>query len=295
MAAQADAGPMPAVRRWQRVPRVRVVPLISVGFLAILVFVAVAAEYITPYDPVRNDLANALIPPAWVDGGSPDHLLGTDGFGRDVWTRLIYGARASLAVASFSLVLALVIGTVSGIVAGYVGGAVDSLLMRLVDVMLALPTILVALVVAIALGPSFLNLVLVVGLLTWPRIARLIRGETLLLRKLDFVRYSIAIAVPTRAILVRHIFPNIVPTLMVATTLEIGKVILLEASLSFLGAGLPPPTASWGVMIDDGRALIATGWWIALFPGLAIVATVLAFNAVGDWLRDYLDPKTRSV
>jgi peptide/nickel transport system permease protein len=165
--------------------------------------------------------------------------------------------------------------------------------MRIVDIFLALPPLLVALVVAVALGPSFRNLVLILGLLIWPNIARLIRGETLQLTRQDFVGYPRAIGVSARSILVRHIFPNILPTLMVAATLEVANVILTEASLSFLGAGLPSPEASWGVMVDDGRALIATGWWVALFPGLAIVITVLSVNSLGDWLRTRFDPKAR--
>jgi peptide/nickel transport system permease protein len=165
--------------------------------------------------------------------------------------------------------------------------------MRVVDVFLALPPLLVALVVAVVLGPSFRNLVLILGLLIWPNIARLIRGETMALMRRDFIEYSRAIGVPAWSILLRHVFPNILPTLLVAATLEVANVILTEASLSFLGAGLPAPEASWGVMVEDGRALIATGWWVSLFPGIAILVTVLAFNSLGDWLRDRFDPKTR--
>jgi peptide/nickel transport system permease protein len=275
--------------------RFRLTPGLPIAVLALVVFAAIFAPLLTPYDPVQNNLAESLAPPAWVDGGSTAHLLGTDGFGRDVLTRLIYGARVSFSVAALSLAIAVLIGATLGIAAGYLGGSIDSLLMRLTDVLLALPTILVALVVSVAVGPSFRNLVLVLGVLNSPRIARIIRGEVLLLKKQDYVRYSWAIGVPARVVVRRHVLPNVLPTLMVVTTLEVGQVILAEASLSFLGAGLPPPTASWGVMIADGRALIATGWWIALFPGLAITATVLACNSLGDWLRDHLDPKTRQV
>lgn len=268
-------------------------PVLPLGVLGLFVIAGVAAPLLTPYDPVRNDLVNQLLPPAWVDRGSTSHLLGTDGFGRDVFTRLLYGARVSLSVAAFSLVIAVTIGVVVGVVAGYLGGWADSLLMRLVDIVNSVPTILLALVLSAWIGPSFVMLVLVLGLLIWPRIARLIRGETMVLKRMDFVRYAVAIGVSSRIIVARHVFHNVLPTLLVATTLEVGRVILLEASLSFLGAGLPAPQASWGVMIDDGQALIATGWWVALFPGLAITAVVLASNAFGDWLRDYLDPKTR--
>lgn len=273
--------------------RIRLNPTVAFAILALFVLAAVAAPFLTPHDPVRNDLINNLQPPAWVEGGSVEHLLGTDGLGRDVLTRLLYGARVSLLVVVFSLLIAVSLGTGVGVLAGYLGGRVDAVLMRLVDVMLALPALLVALVVAVALGPSFRNLVLILGLLIWPNIARLIRGETMLLKSNDFATYARAIGVPRRLILTRHILPNVAPTLLVATTLEVANVILTEASLSFLGAGLPPPSPSWGVMIDDGRALIATGWWISLFSGLAITVTVLAFNGVGDWLRDHFDPQTR--
>lgn len=272
--------------------RIGLIPTVPIAILAIVVLAAILAPLLTPYDPVKNHLIEKLTPPSWVAGGSVEHWLGTDGFGRDVFSRLLYGARVSLLVAAFSLVIAVVIGTAVGVAAGFLGGAVDTLLMRLVDIVLALPTILVALMFAVAVGPSFQNLILILGFLIWPRIARLIRGETLVLMKRDFVRYPLAIGVGRWMIAWRHIFPNVLPTLLVATTLEIGHVILVEASLSFLGAGVPPPQASWGVMIDDGRALIATGWWVALFPGLAITITVLACNALGDWLRDALDPKT---
>jgi peptide/nickel transport system permease protein len=281
---------LPPIERSDR--RIGLVPAVPLLVLAIVVLAAILAPLLTPYEPVKSNLIDKLIPPSWVAGGSPEHWLGTDGFGRDVFTRLLYGARVSLLVAVFSLVIAVVIGTAVGVAAGFLGGAFDSALMRLVDIVLALPTILVALMFAVAVGPSFQNLVLILGFLIWPRIARLIRGETMVLMKQDFVRYPLAIGVGRRMVAWRHIFPNVLPTLLVATTLEIGHVILVEASLSFLGAGVPPPQASWGVMIDDGRALIATGWWVALFPGLAITVTVLACNGLGDWLRDTLDPKT---
>lgn len=275
--------------------RHHLVPALPIAVLAVFIIVAIAAPFLTTYNPVKNDLAHTLVPPFWIRGGSSAHLLGTDSFGRDIVARLMYGARVSFSVAAFSLLIALTIGSAVGVIAGYRGGAVDSLLMRLVDIVLAVPTILVALVISVAVGPSFINLVVVLGALIWPLIARLIRGEALQIRRQDYVRYAGAIGVPGWVIVLRHILPNVLPTLLVVTTLEIGTVILLEASLSFLGAGLPPPAPSWGVMIADGRALIATGWWIALFPGLAITATVMSCNALGDWLRDHLDPKTRQV
>jgi peptide/nickel transport system permease protein len=269
-------------------------PTLPLIVLGLFVFVAIFAPYLTQWDPIKHSLINSLLPPFWVEGGDLDHPLGTDGFGRDILARLMYGARASLSVAALSLSIAVTIGVSVGVVAGYVGGRIDSILMRVVDIVLALPTILVALTFAIALGPSFRNLILIIGFLVWPQMARLIRSEVLLLRKGEFVRYATAIGVPNWLIVIRHVFPNVTATLVVAVTLEIGHVILLEASLSFLGAGLPPPSPSWGAMISDGRALIATGWWIALFAGLAILCAVLTFNTLGDWLRDRLDPKLRN-
>jgi peptide/nickel transport system permease protein len=289
--AAMTAGTTRAPARRRRRPRL--VPALPVAVLVAFVALGLAAPLLTPYDPVRNDLINSFVPPAWLDGGGPAHLLGTDSFGRDVFTRLAYGARVSLSVAAFSLLIAITIGTTVGVTAGFAGRWVDSVLMRLTDVLLGLPTLLVALTISIAAGPSFRNLVLVLGFLIWPRIARLIRGETLLLKRTDFVRYSQAIGVSPAAAVVRHVLHNVLPTLLVAATLEIGSVILSEASISFLGAGMPPPQASWGVMISDGQALVSTGWWISMTPGVAIAIVVLSSNTLGDWLRDRLDPKTR--
>lgn len=281
--------PRPGIRsrRWP------LTPTLPFAVVVVLIGTAVFAPLITPWNPVKNDLIHAVLPPDWGANGLSGHLLGTDGFGRDVFARLIYGSRLTLLVVAFSLLIAVTLGSTVGLVAGYKGGRVETVLMRLTDSLLTLPRILVALVVAIAVGASFLTLVVVIGLMVWMDVARLVRGETKVLVRKDFVIYSRAIGVPGWMIVLRHVLPNVLPVITVVTTLEIGHVILLEAALSFLGAGLPPPQPSWGVMISDGRALIATGWWIALFPGLMIMATVLASNGLGDWLRDYLDPRTR--
>jgi len=274
--------------------RRRLVPAVPLVVLVLLVGGAVGAPLFT-VDPQAQQLIDSLRPPAWTGAGTTAHLLGTDQLGRDLFARLVYGARASLSVAAVSLGIAVVLGGVLGVVSGYLGGWVDTVLMRVTDVVLSLPIILVALTVGVALGPSFWHLVLALGFMLWPQIARLVRGETMVLRHAEFVRYAKVIGVPAWLVVLRHVIPNIMATLIVAATLEIAHVVLLEASLSFLGAGLPATTPSWGGMISDGRALIATGWWISLFAGLAITAAVLTFNVLGDWLRDRLDPKLRNV
>lgn len=270
-------------------------PAVPIGILVLLIIAAVAAPLLTAFDPVKSDLARSFLPPFWLDGGTGEHLLGTDRFGRDIVSRLLYGARVSLSVAGLVTLITVVLGTAVGLIAGFIGGWIDSVLMRISDMVLALPGLVVGMALAIALGPSFANVILVIGLLLWPRLARLIRGEVLLLRQQEFVRYARAVGVPHWLIVLRHILPNVTPTLLVAATLEIGHIILIEASLSFLGAGLPPPEPSWGGMISDGRVLVVTGWWVALFPGLAIVVTVVTFNQLGDWLRDHLDPRLKGV
>jgi peptide/nickel transport system permease protein len=271
-------------------------PLIPLGILTfLLVIPALFAYQIAPYDPLKGSLAKRLRPPVWQEGGSVDNLLGTDKLGRDNLSRLIHGARVSLTVSMVAIFVGGIIGTALGLISGYFGGRVDSLLMRLVDISLSLPTILLALVLVAAVGPSFGTVVIVLVVLLWARYARLVRGETLSVRERDFIaRARVAGASHTR-IMVKYIFPNVINSLVVLATLQVGYVILLESALSFLGAGLPRPMPAWGLMIADGRELIVTAWWVSMFPGLAIMLTVLALNLLGDWLRDHLDPKLRNV
>lgn len=283
------------VTKSRRIRHLRLMPALPIVVLVLLVLAAVAAPVLTSQDPLKQNLSSTLQPPFWVSGGDATHLLGTDGYGRDLYSRLLYGARTTFLVVTFSLMIAVTIGATVGLIAGYFGRWIDAVLMRLVDITLALPRILLALAVAIAVGPSVRNVILILGFLVWPRMARLIRGEAMALKHQDFVRYARVIAVPSRIILLRHLLPNVLPTLLVATTLETAHVILLEAALSFLGAGVPPPQPSWGGIIGDGRALIATGWWVAMLPGVAIMVTVLSLNGLGDWLRDHTDPRTRRV
>ena len=273
----------------------RQLPWFPVTILGLVVVAAVFAPYLAPQSPTDGDITQKLIPPVWMERGTTEHPLGTDRFGRDVLSRIIYGSRISLTVSLIVIGVAGTLGTALGLISGYRGGITDAILMRLTDVGLSLPTILIAVVMVAVSEPSFQNVILVIVLLLWPRFARQIRGETLAIKEQDFVALAVVAGRSTPWILWRHIFPNVVPTLLVISTLQVGYVILLEGTLSFLGVGVPPPTPAWGLMIADGRGFIATAWWITLFPGLAMLLTVLAVNLMGDWLRDHLDPKLRQL
>jgi peptide/nickel transport system permease protein len=261
--------------------------------LAALVLTALFAPYLAPHSPTDGDITRKSIPPAWMEGGDREHLLGTDRFGRDVLSRIIWGSRISLAVSLIAIGVAGTLGTALGLISGYRGGFTDAVLMRLTDIGLSLPIILIAVVMVAVSEPSFRNVILVIALLLWPRFARQVRGETLGIKEQDFVALAVVAGRSSAWIVRRHIFPNVVPTLLVISTLQVGYVILLEGTLSFLGVGVPPPSPAWGLMIADGRGFLATAWWISLFPGLAMLLTVLAVNLMGDWLRDHLDPKLR--
>ncbi len=241
--------------------------------------------------PVIGDQVRIVVKP----GGQGRYLLGTDKNGMDIFSRIVFGARLALVVSLMAIFVSGLIGTVLGILAGYFGGWVDTVVMRLVDMSLSISLILVALVLAATLGPRIENVLVVVCLFLWSRYARLVRGETLALRTQDFIARSRVAGSSQLRIMVRHIFPNLVNTIIVLATLQLGFVILLEAGLSFLGAGIPRPNPAWGVMVADGRELIIDSWWVSFFPGLAILFTVLSVNLLGDWLRDRLDPKQRNV
>ena len=263
--------------------------------LAALVFTAVFAPYLAPHSPTDGDITQKSIPPVWMERGDREHPLGTDRFGRDVLSRIIWGSRISLLVSIVAIGVAGTFGTLLGLISGYRGGLTDTVLMRFTDIGLSLPTILIAVVLVAVSEPSFGNVILVIALLLWPRFARQIRGETLAIKEHDFVALAVVAGRSSAWIIRRHIFPNVVPTLLVISTLQVGYVILLEGTLSFLGVGVPPPNPAWGLMIADGRGFLATAWWISLFPGLAMLLTVLAVNLMGDWLRDHLDPKLRQL
>ena len=222
-----------------------------------------------------------------------EHVLGTDRLGRDTLSRLIYGAQISLAVSLVGILLTGVVGAAVGLVAGFCGAWVDTICMRLVDISLSLPGILMAVLLSVVFKPSFKNVVIVVIFLLWPSYARLVRGETLSLKQQEFVALARVAGCSSLTIMCRHLLPNLAPSILVLATLQVGFVIVLEASLSFIGVGIPPPTPSWGVMVADGRGLIEQAWWISILPGLAILVTVISLNILGDWVRDRLDPKLR--
>lgn len=273
----------------------RRLPLVPVVILLALVLVAALANVIAPYSPYATSLPDRLKPPFWMAGGSLQHPLGTDLLGRDVLSRVIFGAQVSLMVTVAGLVLAGTVGTVMALLAGYFGGKLDAVIMRTVDVLLALPMIILALLLAVVLGPSLANVLYIICAMLWVRYARVLRGDILAWKQQEFVTYARVAGTGTFKVMLRHIFPNITNTLMVLLTFEAGSVILLEASLSFLGVGVPPPTPTWGRMVAEGRDYLIRAWWISTFPGAAIALVVLSLNLLGDWLRDHLDPRLREV
>lgn len=264
-------------------------PWIPIIVLSVLLVCAALAPLLAPHDPRQINPINGQIPP----GESLSYPLGTDFLGRDILSRMIYGARTTVIISLASLLIGAVVGTLIGLVSGYHGGWIDALLMRTTDAALSFPTILVALVILVFLGAGTIPVILAIVLTVWARFARMIRGEVLTVKGQDFVTMAQIAGVSTAVILWRHIFPNVLNTLMVITSLLVGQIILLEAALSFLGVGLPPGSPAWGTMMSEGQDFILDLWWLALFPGLAITIVVLAFNFFGDWLRDTLDPKMR--
>ncbi len=270
------------------------VALVAV-LLVVLVIPALFANIIAPHDPIDGDLSVRLLPPAWTDGGDWSYALGTDRQGRDILSRMIYGARTAALVSLAALAVGGAVGTLLGLAAGYFGGWWDHVIMRLVDISLSIPLILLALALIVLFEPGTATTIAVVALLLWSRYARQVRAEALTLKAMDFVARARVAGASDLRIIFRHILPNIANTIIVLATLQVGNVILLEASLSFLGAGIPPPNPAWGVMIAEGRDYIVTSWWLSVIPGLAIMCTVLSMNLFGDWLRDHLDPKLRQL
>lgn len=270
-------------------------PLAAVGGTIVIVVLVLAAlaPVIAPHDPVQQNLAASLRPPSWQDGGEWTYPLGTDQFGRDVFSRLVYGARISLFIASMAALTGAVVGVTAGLVAGYYGRWIDTLIMRIVDLNLAFPLILLALAIVAILGPNLRNLIIVMAITAWMIYARVVRGVTLSLVNQEFVQSARVSGASTARILVRHLLPNLMAPVIVIWTLEIARIILLESALSFLGLGVPPPTPTWGRMLAEGRDYLTVASWISVFPGLAIMITVLGINFLGDGIRDLLDPRLR--
>jgi len=264
--------------------------LAAAGVLLLIVASAVLAPFMSPHDPLAVNIRHRLAPPAWMEGGAVPHLLGTDQVGRDLLSRMIYGGRVSLVVGVTAVLLSATIGVLLGLGAGYFGGRTDWAIMTLVNVMLTFPFVLLALAVIAVLGPSLVNMIIVLGAAGWPIYARVVRAETMAIREREFVLAGRALGMSHARIVFRQILPNLVSPIVVIATLQVAQVIILESFLSFLGLGIQPPTPAWGNMLGEGRVYMLNSWWIATFPGLAIFATTLAINLMGNALRDWLDP-----
>jgi peptide/nickel transport system permease protein len=268
-------------------------PGITLATLVVLAMVAagVSAPAVAPLDPVEQNVIDRLAPPFFMEGGTREHLLGTDHLGRDVLSRLIYGARVALIVGVTTVTVSGVVGLAIGLIAGYFGGWADTAFMRLLDIQLSMPFMLLALTIIGIMGPSLRNIVIVLALTGWVVYARIVRAEILSLRTREFVVACRSLGGSNARIIVKHLLPNVRSSVLVVSTIEVARMMLLESALSFLGLGVRPPTPSWGAMLADGRIYLASAWWLPTLPGLAISVTVLAVNTVGDGLRDYLDPE----
>src|SRR6266849_119373 len=271
-------------------------PLIPALILLGIAFVAIFANLLAPHNPEIGSLTARFRPPFWQTGGSTKYLLGTDQLGRDVLSRLIFGARVSMVVGFTAVIVAGLIGTTLGILSGYLGGWVDQVIMRVTDTWLALPALTFAIFLAAIVGPSEFNIIIILGGVYWTRYARVIRGEVLSLKEREFVRLAVVAGCSRRVIMWRHILPNVINSAVVLATLMLGVVIVTEASLSFLGVGVPPPKPAWGLMMADGKKGLMVGyWWLTVLPGICIMLMVLSANLLGDWLRVKLDPQLRQL
>lgn len=263
------------------------------GLIMVLgvIFSAIFAPLISPHDPILQDVEKRLLPPLGQAGADPNYLLGTDQLGRDIVSRLIYGARISIVVSVSAVVFSAFLGTLIGLFSGFYGGKIDSVFMRLADVQLAFPFILLAIAIIAVLGPNLQNIIIVMGITGWVIYARVVRAEVLSLREKEYVMAVRALGGSNGRIIFNHLLPNVVPPIIVIITLEMARMIIMEAALSFLGLGIQPPTPTWGGMLADGRVYLVTSWWLATFPGLVIMLVVLGINLLGNWLRDILDPR----
>jgi peptide/nickel transport system permease protein len=269
--------------------------IIPTAIMGIFVITAIFAPWLAPHHYADQVLTDRRLPPSWMEGGKPTYFLGTDSLGRDVFSRMIYGARVSLSVSLLAIAITAIIGTFLGILSGYLGGRWDGLIMRVCDTAMSFPGLLMAMLLAVSLGPSFFTVVFALSILGWAGYARILRGEALRLRTSDFVQQAHIAGASGMRIMLRHILPNIMNTLMIGVTLSVGSMILAESGMSYLGIGIPQPMPSWGSMVADGRTDLVRCWWISLFPGVMIGLVVLSGNFLGDWLRDKLDPRLRQI
>lgn len=292
VAEPTGGGSVTPRRRRSRLPRRRRLPWVSGTILVVFVVCGLFPSFIAPHDPEALDLISDLEPP-WFAGGTSAHILGTDDLGRDVLSRIIFGARVSLLVALAVVVIAGVFGVLIAVIAGYRGGRTDAFLMRTTDASMAFPVILLAIVIVGIFGPSLTMVIVVLAVAGWPSYARVLRSEVLRIKEQDFVTQARTMGGGMRWVVLRHILPNVVPTLLVLASLQVGLAIIAEGSLSFIGIGVPPPAPSWGRMLSDGRSNLSQAWWLPTFPGLALSLVVLAANMLGDWLRVNSDPTTK--
>ena len=265
--------------------------LVGLGVVVIVLLAALFAPWLSPFDPLEQDINQRLKEPGWQTAAGRIHVLGTDHLGRDILARVIFGSRIALVVGLSAVLISGVLGMAIGLVAGYFGGKVDDFFMRLADIQLAFPFILLAIAVIAVRGPTLFNIILVIGVSSWVVYARVVRGEVLSIREREFVQAAIALGSRDGRVVVRHVLPNAFTPWLVVATLDMARVIVIESALSFLGLGVQPPTPTWGGMLADGRVYLSTAWWLATFPGLAILVTVLGINLLGDGLRDTLDPR----
>jgi len=274
------------LRRW---------PVLSAAIIIILTFVAITAPWIVPHDPLDSVLLERNVPPAWYEEGTMKYPLGKDPIGRDVLSRLIMGTRISLMIVAVSMIVGTVVGTGLGLIAGFKGGIIDEIIMRAVDIWFGIPFILVALIIAVVVGPGLTTMMGLLALASFGGFVRQVRAEVLSLKERDYVALARVAGASTTRILMVHILPGVSSTVMVIATMSTGGLILAESFLSFVGAGVPPPTPTWGAMVADGRGYMRDAWWITVVPGVAILITVMSLNFLGDWLRDKLDPRLRQL
>jgi len=268
-------------------------PILGLLFVGIFLFLVAFGYWVAPYEFDEWDLIDATLPPAWMEGGSSKHLLGTDILGRDVLSRIIHGSRFSLAIAVGCIAVYSTIGVTLGLLAGFLGGRTDMIVMRLCDLWMGMPAIILAILIVSILGPSATTIIVIVGVTGWPAYTRIVRGECMSISQNDYIKLARVAGCRNLRIMFSHILPNLANTIIIMVTLNIGQIIILTATLSFLGLGTQPPSPDWGLMMNEGRQYINYAWWLVVFPGVAIMMAVLGFNLVGDWLREVLDPKQR--